>query len=116
MGIKIELLEDKTDFCSEAGEVSPTILQGHIIDNNFPFLNRFKPVDTPYQGTFSRAAGAADHHHLSRFYVEINILENMELVKPFVYFLESDHRLRVLWKPTYLNKLGKYVKKFFRNL
>jgi len=116
MGIKIELLEDKTDFCPKAGEVGPTVLQVHIVDNNFTFLNRFKPVDTTYQGAFPRAAGATDHHHLSRFYMEINIFENVELVEPFVYFLESNHHLRILQKPTYLNKLGKYVKKFFRNL
>jgi len=110
MGIKIELLEDKTDFCPKAGEIGPTILQGHIIDNNFAFLNRFKPVDTPYQGAFPRAAGATDYHYLSRINLEIDIPENMELVEPFIYFLESNHRLAILWKPVYLNRLGEYVK------
>jgi hypothetical protein len=91
MGIEVELLEDEADLCPKAGEVRPAVFQGHIINDNFPLLDRFQPVNTPDQCAFSGTAGATDDHHFSRFNVKVDLLQHMKLPEPFVYFLKGDH-------------------------
>ena len=66
-------------------------MQRHAVNEQLPLLKLLQAVNAPDQSRFSRSAGAADHHDLTRFHVQPDILQHMQLAESFVDALEFNH-------------------------
>jgi hypothetical protein len=92
VGVEVELLEDEADLRPHLVDVGLLVREVLPVDEQLPLVDRLEVVDRPDEGRFPRAGGAADHDDFARSYVEVDVVQHVQLVEPFVDALEPDHR------------------------
>jgi hypothetical protein len=86
------MLKDEADLGTQLAEVGIRVSKIGAIHDQFSPVNGFQPVDGPDQRRFAGTRRATDDNHLTRPDTEMNIIQDMQLIKPLVYSLEANHR------------------------
>ena len=90
MGEEVEVLKDHTDFGANFFDVLEVVGQLDAVDPDLPALMLLQPVDTPDQGGFTRTRGTADDDPLLPAHGQVDVLENMKILEPFVHVPDFD--------------------------
>ncbi|MNI69974.1 hypothetical protein D3C73_1257550 [compost metagenome] len=91
---QIEVLEYHAHFPANRLDLLEIVGQLHAIDHDATLLVLFQAVETADRGGLARARRPAQDDTLTLLYVQIDVLQHMELAVPFVHILDLNNRFR----------------------
>ena len=90
---QIELLEHHTDFLTDKIDIAEIITQLNTINDNCAALMLLQTIQGSDKCRFPGARGTTYHRPFAFFKRGRNPLEDVEIVKPFVYILTDNNRI-----------------------
>jgi len=93
VGEEVEVLEDHGDVGADLLEVLDVAVDMDPFDVDAPLLVLLQAVDAADEGRLARTRGAGDDDDLPFFDLQIDLLEDMEIVVPFVDAFDLNDRL-----------------------
>ena len=87
------MLEHEAHFGTDFVQVGDGAGHVYAIYPNFAALDLLELVYGADEGGFAAAGGAAHHHHFAFFHFEVDVAQNVQFFKPFVYIFEFNHFL-----------------------
>src|SRR5712692_1690 len=91
MRVKIKLLKHESDLGAQLIDVGSRIRKIHPIDNQFPLIDGFQPVDGADKRGFTGARWPANHYHLAALYGKTDVIQDMQLIEPLMHSLKLNH-------------------------